>query len=204
MWRLCFSALWWKIVGQVENYDHIFVVTETNDTNAANESSGNDTDGNFDASLVCYPSEDIAFRNPETCQIGPLQAERDWDKSSLKVLAAKVTCENFEISQGCNLSQGVIFDRGWPVHEDVASTFWTNGAAGWVQLSALGLITWWLASGTPIRKHQKMPLHKVLFAMPWALLWWCWPILVGGALLAVAVGFMGRIVHMERNKMQIA
>lgn len=146
MWRLCFSALWWKIVGQVENYDHIFVVTETNDTNAANESSGNDTDGNFDASLVCYPSEDIAFRNPETCQIGSLQAERDWDKSSLKVLAAKVTCENFEISQGCNLSQGVIFDRGWPVHEDVASTFWTNGAADWVQLSALGLITWWLVS----------------------------------------------------------
>ena len=32
-----------RIVGQVENYDHIFVVTETNDTNAANESSGNDT-----------------------------------------------------------------------------------------------------------------------------------------------------------------
>ena len=26
-------------------------------------------------------------------------------------------------------------DRGWPVHEDVASTFWTNGAADWVQLS---------------------------------------------------------------------
>ncbi|CAL1170923.1 unnamed protein product [Cladocopium goreaui] len=74
----------------------------------------------------------------------------------------QVTCENFEISQGCNLSQGVIFaawqrpsgsfvsgaqeDRGWPVHEDVASTFWTNGAADWVQLSALGLITWWLVS----------------------------------------------------------
>eukprot|EP00435_Cladocopium_sp_Y103_P028643 s1782_g7.t1 len=35
-------------------------------------------------------------------------------------------------------------DRGWPVHEDVASTFWTNGAADWVQLFALGLITWWL------------------------------------------------------------
>ena len=26
-------------------------------------------------------------------------------------------------------------DGGWPVHEDVASTFWTNGAADWVQLS---------------------------------------------------------------------
>eukprot|EP00435_Cladocopium_sp_Y103_P035134 s1782_g9.t1 len=69
-------------------------------------------DGSFDVSLVCYPSEDIAFRTPETCQIGPLQAEGDWDKSSLKVLAAKVTCENFEISQDCNLSQGVIFVEG--------------------------------------------------------------------------------------------
>ena len=32
-----------RIVGQVESFDRIYVVTETNNTNAVNESTGNDT-----------------------------------------------------------------------------------------------------------------------------------------------------------------
>eukprot|EP00434_Breviolum_minutum_P031902 symbB.v1.2.028212.t4/scaffold2925.1/size97224/2 len=121
-----------------------------NDTDVENSTTlsfvSTSLEDGLDVTLACYPLEDVTFRNPETCWIGPLQAQKDWDQSTLKVLSAEVICDDYEAAEECNLSQGIIYDHGFAVHEDIASAFWTNGTADWVQLAAIGIITWWLVS----------------------------------------------------------